>query len=116
FTAGLFLPGNYGAVDNVAKKASIWTPTRSRSSVENAYGHWVKHKAEFPEYENAKQYVESAHDFLKKDSPGLMSKQRPNGDVLIYDKKTNTFGIKDAKGRPRTMFRPKDGIDYWNRQ
>jgi hypothetical protein len=34
----------------------------------------------------------------------------------LYDSKTNTFGVKDANGAPRTMFRPKDGMDYWNKQ
>ncbi|WP_420899245.1 hypothetical protein [Photorhabdus bodei] len=101
FAAGIILPGNYSAIEKIANKTSIWTATKRSSSVENAYGHWVKHKAEFPEHQNAKQYVESAHRFLNDPSPSLLRKHRANGDTLVYDKRTNTFGIKNSDGMPR---------------
>ena len=44
--------------------AKIWTATAKSGAVENAYKHWVKHGAEFPGIQNAKQYVEAAKDFL----------------------------------------------------
>ena len=31
---------------------------KNKSAVENAFGHWKKHKSVFPEFKNAKQYVE----------------------------------------------------------
>lgn len=39
-----------------------------------------------------------------------------NGDVLRYDPTTNTFGVIDASGTPRTIFRPNNGMNYWNAQ
>ncbi|MCV4116006.1 DUF637 domain-containing protein, partial [Pseudomonas aeruginosa] len=99
-----------------ALKNALWTSTKSKSSIENAFGHWQKHKGEFPEFKNAKQYVEGTQNFLSSPPPGTLTKTRPNGDTLLFDPKTNTFGVKDANGAPRTMFRPQDGINYWNRQ
>ncbi|MGL5487350.1 MAG: DUF637 domain-containing protein [Shewanella sp.] len=43
----------------------IWSVTKSKTSVQNAYGHWQKHGAEFPEFQNAKQYVEGVRNFVK---------------------------------------------------
>ena len=97
-------------------KGPLWTSTKSKSAVENAFGHWKKHKSEFPEFQNSKQYVEGTKKFLNSPPKGALTKTRSNGDILIFDPKTNTLGVKDAAGAPRTMFRPKDGIDYWNKQ
>lgn len=98
------------------KGASIWTKGGKLSGVENALGHWKKHGNEFPEFQNAKQYVDGAKDFFKNSPSGTLMKIRPDGDVLKYHQKTNTFGVMDATGVPRTMFRPTDGIKYWNIQ
>jgi filamentous hemagglutinin len=103
------------AIKQVAKRTA-WTATKSKSAVENAFGHWKKHKGEFPEFQNAKQYVEGTQRFLNSPPKGTLIKTRSNGDTLLYDPKTNAFGAKDANGAPRTMFRPKDGMDYWNKQ
>lgn len=94
----------------------IWTETKKEDSVSNAYGHWDKHKAEFPEFQNSKQYVDAKHDFVRNPPEGTLTKTRPNGETLYYDPKTNTFASKDANGVPRTMFRPQKGMEYWNKQ
>jgi hypothetical protein len=95
---------------------SIWTATKSRSGVQNAFSHWKKHGAQFPEYLNAKQYVQGARNFLRKSPSGTLMKRRANGDVLKYHPGTNTFGVMDASGVPRTLFKPTDGMKYWLRQ
>ena len=53
---------------------------------------------------------------MKNPPKGTLTKTRPNGGVLFYDPKTNTFGVQNASGAPKTMFRPSDGIEYWNKQ
>jgi hypothetical protein len=107
----------YDAADSlVAAKTPLWTSTKSKTAVENAFGHWQKHGAEFPEFQNAKQYVEGAKDFVSKPPSGTLTKTRPNGDTLFYNPANNTFGVQAADGAPRTMFRPTDGINYWNKQ
>lgn len=97
-------------------KAPLWTSTKSKTAVENAFGHWKKHGAEFPEFQNAKQYVEGTQSFFNSSPTGTLTKVRPNGDTLFYNPTSNTFGVKAADGAPRTMFRPSDGINYWNKQ
>jgi len=104
------------AAAGVTKSGSIWSSTRRKSSVENALGHWNKHKGEFPELQNAKQYAEQAKDFLTNPPQGALTKTNSLGDTLRYDPNTNTFGVLSNDSAPRTMFRPKDGMDYWNRQ
>ncbi len=104
------------AVDGLGE-TSIWTSTSNRTSVENAFKHWLDHSSEFPEFINAKQYVEGTNKFLKNPPPGTLTKIRPsNGDILKYHPDTNTFGVMDSSGIPRTMFRPKDGMKYWIEQ
>ena len=93
-----------GGAGNTA--SSIWTSKSNKSGVENAYGHWKKHRSDFPEYINSKQYVEGARKFLNSPPPGTMKKIRANGDVILYNPKTNTFGIKTSDGTPKTMFKP----------
>ncbi|CAI2408423.1 hemagglutinin repeat-containing protein [Serratia plymuthica] len=99
-----------------AKDTGIWTATKKADPVANAYGHWDKHKKEFPEYQNAKQYVDAAHNFMTIPPMGTLTKTRPNGDTLYYNPTTNTFASKDKNGVPRTMFKPDKGLEYWNKQ
>lgn len=94
----------------------IWTSTSQLTSVSNAFEHWKRHRKDFPEYQNAKQYVRAATNFLNTPPPGALVKRRSNGDTLVYDPKTNVFGVKSSSGAPRTMFRPKDGMRYWEKQ
>lgn len=97
-------------------KPGIWSSNKDRSSLENVYGHWQKHKAEFPEFLNAKQYADGAKTFMHNSPTGTLVKQRRNGDILKYHPESNTFGVMDSSGVPKTMFRPSDGIDYWSLQ
>ncbi|EJA8226092.1 hypothetical protein MUZ84_004679 [Salmonella enterica] len=54
---GELLKGGGGvAKDGKSKDTQIWTGTKKAEPVGNAYGHWIKHGKEFPEYQNAKQY------------------------------------------------------------
>lgn len=53
------------------------------------------------------EYVEGANSFMHNSPNGTLVKSRPNGDILKYDSKTNTFGVMDKNGNPRTMFKPK---------
>ncbi|NJM37550.1 MAG: hypothetical protein HC845_06625 [Akkermansiaceae bacterium] len=100
----------------LAAKTPLWTSTKGKTSVENAFGHWQKHGAEFPEFQNAKQYVEGTKSFFSSPPAGTLTKTRANGDTLFYNQGSNTFGVQAVDGAPRTMFRPSDGLNYWNKQ
>jgi RHS repeat-associated protein len=97
-------------------KPPLWTATKDKTGIENAYGHFKKHGAEFPEYPNAMQYAQGARSFVNNPAAGTLTKVRPNGDKLFFDPATNTFAVQRADGALRTMFRPADGINYWSRQ
>jgi len=98
------------------KDDQIWTETKKTDPVSNAYGHWDKHKKEFPEFQNSKQYVDATHNFISNPPKGTLIKPRPNGDTMYYNPSTNTFAVKNADGTPKTMFRPENGMEYWERQ
>ncbi|EAA2596693.1 filamentous hemagglutinin [Salmonella enterica subsp. enterica] len=98
------------------KDSQIWTETKKTDPVSNAYGHWDKHKSEFPEYQNSKQYVDAAHDFVNTPPKGTLIKERANGDTMYYNPATNTFAVKNADGTPKTMFKPQNGLEYWEKQ
>ena len=106
-----------------APKKPIWSATKKKSSVENAYGHFKKHGNEFPQYQNAKQYVEGAHDFVNKPPSGTLTKKRANGEKFFYDPNSNTFAVQGTDGAPKTMFKPNPSkhryptnLDYYNAQ
>ena len=101
---------------DVVSKGPLWSSTKNKSAEENAFGHFKKHKSEFPEFQNAEQYIEGAKKFLNNPPKGTLTKTNSRGDTLRYDPNTNTFGVLSKDGAPRTMFRPNSGIDYWNRQ
>ena len=92
---------------------ACWSKGKHGDSVKNALGHWKKHKKEFPELNNAKEYAEKAKDMV---SNAPLTKTRPNGDTLHYDPNSNTFVVALSDGTPKTMFRPKTAMIYWNQQ
>ncbi|MEB5971475.1 hypothetical protein ACWXWB_21635 [Pantoea dispersa] len=99
-----------------ANDTQIWTETKKKEPVPNAYGHWDKHKQEFPEFQNPKQYVEAIHSFINNPPVGTLVKTRLNGDTLYYNPAMNAFASKDISGVPRTMFNSGKGMKYWNKQ
>ena len=106
-----------GDVGKASKdKTSIWSETKKKKPVKNAFDHYKKHKNEFPEYKNSKEYVEGTKKFLNNPPKGTLTKINSKGDILRYNPKTNTFGVLSKDGVPRTMFRPEKGIEYWNMQ
>ncbi|WP_235207162.1 S-type pyocin domain-containing protein, partial [Pectobacterium brasiliense] len=96
----------------------IWTKTEDLTPVSNAYTHWVKHRKEFSEknYNNSKEYVNDTHDFVNDPPAGVLIKKRGNGDTLYYHPESNTFAVMNKHGVPKTMFKPKNKILYWEKQ
>jgi RHS repeat-associated protein len=101
----------------------LWTSTKTQTRAQNAYRHYSDHGADFPDAQNAKQYVEKAREFLQQPPSGTLTKVRANGDVLRYHPSSNTFGVMDKGGAPRTFFKPDPALhghptnlDYYNAQ
>ena len=57
----------------------MWTSTKKKSGVQNALGYWKKHGSEFPEIQNAKQYVEATKSFMNSPPKGTLTRTRSNG-------------------------------------
>ena len=97
----------------------IWTQGKEDSPVHNAYTHWNKHGSDFPQYQNAKQYVEGANDFVTNPPSGTLTKvrtERNPGDTVYYHPESNTFAIKNKKGEVKTLYKPTRGKAYFDEQ
>lgn len=62
---------------------------------------------------DAKDYARRARTFLDHPPAGVEKVTRGNGDVLYYDKKTNTFAIARRDGAPRLFRKPPGGAADW---
>lgn len=106
-----------GAIAGKGKSSGkVWSATRQKTAVENALGHWNKHKSEFPTLNNALQYATAAKKFIDTPPTGTLTKTRSNGEKIFYNPKTNIFVSSTSDGIPKTMFKPKQGMDYWKNQ
>jgi pyocin large subunit-like protein len=94
---------------------NVWT-SAGKTGVDNAIRHWNDHAADFPELSSLDEYVDYAHNFLKSPSKETLTKIRHNGDIMRYEPSSNTFGVMNADGIPKTIFKPKNGYEYWLRQ
>lgn len=97
-------------------KKAIWSTNKLLDSIKNAYSHYLQHGAEFPELKNAKEYVEAAHKFVTNPPAGTLTKVRPNGEKLFYNSESNIFVATTKTGEPKTMFKPRDKFEYWEKQ
>ena len=93
-----------------------WSSTRNLTSEQNASNHWDKHGKEFPGIRTKDEYVQRANEFVTNPPEGTLTRVRASGEIVYYEPKTNTFAVKNVNGAPKTMFKPKNGIIYFNRQ
>ncbi|MER9852195.1 hypothetical protein NKJ55_33905, partial [Mesorhizobium sp. M0106] len=89
-----------------AKRAGKLLSAAKLPSLKNALFHWNKHKADFPNLNNAKEYVQETHNFVANPPTTALTRTRPNGDVVTFDPPSNTFSVNQADGTPKTMFSP----------
>jgi pyocin large subunit-like protein len=92
-----------------------WAANRKHSADDNAHYQFDKRGAEFGAAD-FKAYVAKADAFVAHPPQGVLKLERSNGDVLLYDPKSNVFVVADKTGAPRTMFKPPEGMAYWDEQ
>ncbi len=92
----------------------MWASNRTRSGEENAQKQFDRNGADFAAA-NLADYVRKAHAFVDSPPKDVQTVSR-RGDVLYYDPKANIFVVADREGAPRTMFKPRDGMAYWQKQ
>ena len=93
----------------------LWSKTRKFSPAENSHNAFDKHGSEVgaKSYED---YMAMVHHFVHTPPKGTQSLTRANGDVLMFDAKSDVFAVTTKTGAPRTLFRPFDGAAYWQKQ
>lgn len=93
----------------------MWSASRRYSADENAQRAFARNGQAFGA-DNIDEFVEKAHAFVHSPPRGTLTLVRANGDTLLYDPKSNVFAVKSRAGAPRTMFKPDDGMAYWEEQ
>ena len=106
--------GHVGSVAGSATRA--WSICTHWAASENLAAAEASAKAQFERNgegafsaASVEDYVAEAHAFAKKPPKGVEMATRRNGDVLLYDQASNVFGVYTAEGRPRTLFKPRNG-------
>lgn len=102
--------------DEVAKADDgkpMWAPSKRFSAEEGAQRQFERDGATF-DAKTVDQFVKKAHAFVGHPPKGTLT--RKNGDILYYDPKGNVFAVASKEGAPRTMFKPDDGMAYWQKQ
>jgi septal ring factor EnvC (AmiA/AmiB activator) len=107
----------------IQETKTLWSPRKNLSPLQNAFEHWRKHAAEFPEYEYNWQYFDGAKRFLAEPPPGTLVKVRDSGQRVLYHPESNRFSVQNPDGSPETFFRPDPAkhhyptnLDYFHDQ
>lgn len=97
------------------KVEQIWTRTKERTPFTNATRHFEDHIEEFPGLKTFDDYVVATYDFVRNPPSGTLKKVRDK-DLLFYHEASNTFAVVTENFTPKTMFKPKEFIEYWKKQ
>jgi pyocin large subunit-like protein len=93
----------------------MWSASRRYSAQENAERAFARNGQAFGA-ETVDEFVAKAHAFVGRPPKGALTLTRANGDKLFYDPKANVFAVASKAGAPRTMFKPDEGMAYWEEQ
>ena len=102
-------------VANADDGKPMWSPSKRFSAEESAERAFERNGEAF-EAKTLDQFVRKAHAFVGHPPKGTLTLTRKNGDTLYYDPKANVFAVANKEGAPRTMFKPDDGMAYWEKQ
>ena len=93
----------------------MWSDNRRYSAEENARYQFDRHAAELGA-RDFDDFLVRAHAFVNTPPEGTLSLTRANGDKLLFDPKSQLFGVVRSDGAPRTVFKPETGKAYWDEQ
>ncbi|MFN3521484.1 MAG: hypothetical protein ACK4YQ_04495 [Phenylobacterium sp.] len=93
----------------------MWSASRRYSAQENAERAFARNGEAFGA-RDLDDFVRKAHAFVGHPPKDALTLKRANGDLLIYDATANVFAVATRDGAPRTMFKPDDGMAYWQEQ
>jgi pyocin large subunit-like protein len=95
--------------------APMWSASKKYSAQSNAEYAFKRNGQAFGA-RDVDDFVRKAHAFVDHPPKGTLTLTRANGDKLFYDPKGNVFAVASKDGAPRTMFKPDDGMAYWEEQ
>jgi len=90
----------------------MWSANKRRTAEENAQAAFERNGETFGA-KDVDAFVAKAHAFVSDPPAGVQKITRANGDVELYDAKSNTFAVVTKDGAPSTMFKPDTGAAYW---
>ncbi|MHB8284962.1 MAG: hypothetical protein ACYDD1_09835 [Caulobacteraceae bacterium] len=93
----------------------MWSENRNHTAEENAEYQFRRSGADLG-VKTLDAFLTKAHAFGDHPPAGTLQLERSNGDKLLYDPKANLFAVITRDGAPRTIFKPRDGMAYWNEQ
>lgn len=93
----------------------MWSASRKFSARQNAQRAFDRNGRTFGA-DSVDEFVEKAHSFVSNPPKGTLTLTRNNGDKLFYDPRGNVFAVSSKAGAPRTMFKPDEGMAYWEEQ
>ena len=93
----------------------LWTANKRHTAEENAQYAFQRDGDAFGA-KDLDDFVAKAHAFTSHPPAGVQRISRTNGDVELYDAKTNVFAVVSKDGAPRTMFKPDNGAAYWDKE
>jgi pyocin large subunit-like protein len=93
----------------------MWSASRRYSAQQNAERAFTRNGEAFGA-DTLDAFVKKAHAFVEHPPKGTLTMTRANGDKLFYDPKGNVFAVASSAGAPRTMFKPDEGMAYWEEQ
>jgi len=92
----------------------MWADNRQHSAQENLdyqFDHWGSGFGA----KDSRDYAKKALAFTGHPPAGVQKVTRSNGDVLLYDKSSNTFAIVRRDGAPRLFRKPPGGEADWEK-
>ena len=93
----------------------MWSENRSHSAKENAEYHFQRTGPDLGA-KTLDDFLTKVHRFGDHPPAGTLKLVRANGDKLLYDPHANLFGVFTREGAPRTVFKPNNGMAYWQEQ
>lgn len=93
----------------------MWSASRKFSAQANAQRAFDRNGEAFGA-DTLDEFVQKAHAFVERPPKGTLTLTRANGDRMFYDPKANIFAVASKAGAPRTMFKPDEGMAYWEEQ
>lgn len=91
-----------------------WADNRQHTAQENLAYQFDRWGSGFGAKDEV-DYARKARAFIDRPPKGVETVTRPNGDVILYDRASNTMAIARKDGAPRLFRKPPGGAADWEK-